>query len=526
MSDTPRRLGSRFLGLLAVAMLVCGTGPVAAAQTADRPNILWIVCEDMSPMLGCYGDEQASTPNIDALARRGVRYTSAFASAPVCAVARSTIIYGVHAAALGTTNQRSSIRVPASLEHFPCELSNAGYATFNRSKTDYNDERPDGICWDDSSNRAHYRGRDAGRPFFAVFNLDETHESRISDDWIGRFRAQGRLPERRVVEPVGVRLPPFHPDTPGIREDWARQYDNIAMMDARVGELLEELEASGDADNTIVFFYSDHGGSLSRSKRYLLDAGLRVPLIVAFPQRWRHLSPVEPGGETDRVVSFVDLAPTVLSLAGVDVPGNMQGRAFLGESVQPAAPVALAYKDRMDERIDSGRSISDGRYRYTLNLMPHRPHGVHLWYPFAMQQNWRDWRAEWEAGRCDETRSAFWQPKAYEELYDTREDPWEIRNLVSDPSHLDRLLEMRRQLDQQLVAISDISLMPESLRDELAGEMAPYEFARSDRYDVRRTLKFARMAASGDSAFDNQLTTGLTDDDPIIRYSHCPCARL
>ena len=328
-----RTLNRALFFIVTFLVATAGLAPVHGATNPDRPNILWITCEDISPNLGCFGDLYAVTPNLDRLATEGVRYTNAFAVIGVCAPARSTLITGMYAPSLGTHPMRCRGTLPDYVRCFPEYLRDAGYYCTNNVKTDYNFATPES-AWDESSRQAHWRKRRAGQPFFSVFNFTSCHESQI------------RLPEEKYAErtadftsrqrhdPALATIPPYHPDTPEVRRDWARYADMITYMDREVGALLAELDADGLADDTIVIFFSDHGAGMPRSKRWLYDSSLRVPMIVRFPKKYQHLAPGEPGAITDRLVSFVDFAPTVLSLAGVLIADHMQGEPFLGEQAR------------------------------------------------------------------------------------------------------------------------------------------------------------------------------------------------
>jgi N-sulfoglucosamine sulfohydrolase len=291
----------------------------------ELPNILWITSEDNSRLLGCYGDDFATTPHLDQLASEGFLYTHAYANTPVCAPARNTIITGVHACSNGNEQMRSTYLKSEKVRFYTEFLQSQGYYCTNNSKTDYNTRPVDlKTMWDESSRNAHYKNRAQGQPFFAIFNLTVSHESSIHKS----------IPNDELRHrPEDVSLPPYHPDTPEMRHDWAQYYDKVEDMDTQVGALLRELEEAGLAENTIVFYYSDHGGVLGRSKRYLFETGTHVPMIVRIPEKYKHLYPAEtPGSKVDRLVSFVDLAPTLLSLIGLEAPEYMQGNAFLGSS--------------------------------------------------------------------------------------------------------------------------------------------------------------------------------------------------
>ena len=480
------------------------------AVAAERPNILWITSEDNSPYLGCYGDPLAQTPHLDRLAAEGVRYRHAFANAPVCSSARTTLITGMYACSLGAQHHRSRVRTPENFRLYPEHLRRAGYYCTNNSKTDYNLANP-GQPWDESSPKAHYKNRNPGQPFFAIFNLTTSHESQVAPK-AGKDPGSFRVPPEKIV------LPPYHPDTPEIRRDWANYYDQMTLMDAQAGALLAELDAAGLTEETIVFYYSDHGGALPRGKRNLHDSGTRVPLIVRFPKKWAHLAPAKPGEWVDQLVSFVDLPVTLFSLAGVPIPEHYEGRAFLGQ--QKAAPRehVFLYRGRMDERYDTSRAIRDRQFRYIRNYSPHRPWGQHYSYPFQVLPSMRSWYAAFQAGKCDAVQARYWGPKPAEELYDVAADPFEIRNLIAEPAHADRLAEMRRKLRSEMIATRDTGFIPEGMFERLAGEKTIYDYAQSDAYPIQRIVDLADKASSRDAAVLPDLKAAIDDPHPVIRY--------
>ncbi|MHC4253698.1 MAG: sulfatase family protein, partial [Planctomycetota bacterium] len=316
---------------IAVACVTSVFSHVAAGAPdgPERPNILWITCEDISADLGCYGDSYARTPNLDRLATEAVLYTNMYATAPVCSPARSCIITGVHACSLGTQHLRSNIAKPVTFRCFTEYLREAGYYCTNNSKEDYQFRTPK-AAWDESSRKAHWRKRPAGKPFFSVINLTMTHQSQTRYTVKKLQTVNARLPEALRHDPAEAPLPPYYPDTKVIRENVAAYHTQITLMDRAVGRILGELHRDGLSENTIVFFFSDHGGGIPRGKRWLHHNGIRVPFMVRCPGKYRQLVPGEPGTRSDRLVSFVDLAPTMLSLTGLPLPGHLQGRAFLG----------------------------------------------------------------------------------------------------------------------------------------------------------------------------------------------------
>ena len=343
------------------------SGPADAADS--RPNILWISCEDISPNLGCYGDPDAITPTLDALAEKGVRFSRAFTIAGVCAPNRSGTITGVFPCSIGSHNMRSSAQLPPHVKCFPEYLRRAGYFCTNNSKTDYNFPVPK-QAWDECSRKAHWKHRPKGKPFFAVFNITTTHESQIrTPQAVFDKRTQALSPEQRQ-DRAKVHIPPYYPDTPVVRNDWARYLELITAMDYEVAGRLKELTEAGLEDDTIVFFWSDHGAGLPRAKRWIYDSGTIVPVIVRIPKRYRVGDQGKPGTVDGQLVSFVDLAPTVLNLAGVEIPPHMQGRPFLGRDLPPEREYVYSIRDRMDERYDMIRSVRGKQFRYIRNYRP------------------------------------------------------------------------------------------------------------------------------------------------------------
>jgi arylsulfatase A-like enzyme len=474
--------------------------------TAPLPNILWITAEDIGPHLGCYGDRYAVTPQLDRLAARSLRYLHCWSNAPVCAPARTAIISGVYPPSTGSEHMRSQTRMPAFMRMYPQFLREAGYYTTNNSKEDYNLVKPDGV-WDDSSPRAHWRNRRRGQPFFAVFNFTSTHESQIR-----------RRPHTLAHDPAGVRVPPYHPDTPEVRHDWAQYYDNLTTLDGQAAQVLAELETDGLAADTIVFFYGDHGSGMPRHKRCPYDSGLRVPLLVHIPDKYRRLAPKDyrAGGQTGRLVSFVDLAPTVLSLAGIRPPEWMQGHAFLGRYAARPQPYVYGFRGRMDERYDLVRSVRDQRYVYVRNYMPYLPYGQHLSYMFETPTT-QVWKRLYDEGKLTPVQRRFWEARPPEELYDLERDPDEVENLADSPAH--RAVRDRLRAAQQELArrIRDVGFLPEDEIHARAEGSTPYEMARDDRrYPFARVFAAAEQAASGEPIRD--YASLFRDADSAVRY--------
>ncbi|MHC5058364.1 MAG: sulfatase family protein, partial [Planctomycetota bacterium] len=341
-----RRDALRGIAAAGVAAALVPLAALTALAAEKRPNILWISCEDISPHLGCYGDRFAKTPNLDQLASEGIRYTRAYTVAGVCAPSRSGIITGMYPSTLGSQHMRCKATLPDFVRGFPEYLRKAGYYTTNCSKTDYNAKIPSGL-WDESSRKAHWKKRPKGKPFFAVFNHTGTHESTMR----ALTPPRGLKPGEKQ-DPAALDLPPHYPDTPNSRQNLARAYETTTVLDHLVAGWLKELDDAGLADDTIVFFWSDHGDGLPRGKRWLYETGTHVPLIVRIPEKFRAAGQGVPGTVDERLVNFIDLGPTVLNRAGVDVPKHMQGRAFLGADLPPAHEYIFGARCRIDERYD------------------------------------------------------------------------------------------------------------------------------------------------------------------------------
>lgn len=517
---TTGRYRCAWLGLaLALTGRLAAPAPGSAAE--DRPNVLWITCEDMSPNLRCYGDAYAVSPNLDRLAEQGVRYTHVFAPIGVCAPSRSSLFLGMYASSAGTQHMRCEGTLPPGVEGYPWHLRRAGYYCTNNVKTDYN-LKPSPGTWDQSSAKAHWRNRKPGQPFFAVFNLTITHESQIRAGAAERARRARELGPEGRHDPARAPLPPYHPDTPEVRRDWASYYDTITLMDRQAGAILADLEADGLADDTIVFFYSDHGAGMPRSKRWLYESSTRVPLIVRFPEKYRQLAPDAVGTTTDRLVSFVDLGPTVLSLAGVPTPDTMQGVPFLGRFQGEPRRYVHGFRDRMDERSDLLRTVRDRRYRYIRNFHPERPwfQDQYISYLYEMP-TMQVWQRLSDAGQLDGPAAAFMaRSKPIEELYDSESDLWEVNNLAGSPAHREVLERLRAECRRWQAVSVDLGLLPEADLRARFGSEAPYAAVRRDPslYPFERIATTADLANARASENVPALVERLRDEDPAVRY--------
>lgn len=502
-------MGRVRIGVFLVVMAAVAHERASGGAAAERPNILWLTSEDHGPEMGCYGDSLARTPFVDDLASRGMVFDRAWSCAPVCAPARTAILTGLYTASSGGIHMRSMVSLPAHIRPYPELLREAGYYCTNNNKEDYN-VRTRTDLWDDSSGKAHWRNRPAGQPFFAVFNSTKSHESQI------RTR-----PHDAITDPAAVRVPAYHPDTPEVRQDWAQYYDKVSEADADAGRRLKELDEAGLSAETIVFYYGDHGSGMPRSKRWPSNSGLHVPLVVYFPDKWRHLAPREyrPGGGSPRLVNFVDFAPTLCSIAGIEPPAWMQGDAFAGPNQVEPPQYLFGERGRMDERQDLVRSVTDGRYVYLRNYFPHVSQGQKVDYQFQTPTT-RVWRQWFDAGRTTREQSIFWQvPKSPEELYDLQQDADEVVNLVDSPAHQAVLERLRGVLRDHLVAIRDVGFLPEGELHERSVGSSPYEMARDEtRYPLARIHAAADLASNLDPDAMGQLPALLRDSDSAVRY--------
>jgi arylsulfatase A-like enzyme len=428
-----------------------------------KPNIVWIVCEDMSPHLGSYGEKVAKTPVLDQLAKEAVRYTQVYSTAGVCAPSRCALITGNYQTAIGGHNMRTlglsanalddypkglkpySAVLPAGVKCFSEYLRMAGYYCTNNAKQDYQFDAPV-TAWDESSKKAHWRKRpDKSQPFFSVFNIETTHESQV---WV-------REKQPLLVNPKDVMVPPFYPDDSVSRKTMARFLSNVMVMDQQVGEIIKQLKEDGLYEESIIFFYSDHGDGMPFVKRELSQRGLKVPLLIKAPNL--------PKGKVDnQLISFVDFGPTVLSLAGVTLPKTLHGQPFLGgQKAKAKRQYIYAARDRMDSEYDRVRAVSDGRFKYIRNYMPEKSYYQNIKYrlqnPLMLHM-----LALKNAGKLNETQMKWFRPtKALEELFDTQNDPHEFNNLANNPTYKDKLVELRGKHLAWIKQYGDLGAKPE-----------------------------------------------------------------
>jgi len=452
----------------------------------DRPNILWLVTEDMGPYIPPFGDSTIQTPNLSRLAAEGVIYPNMYSPSGVCAPSRAAIATGMYPSSIGANHMRTSSytevtglpayeAVPQPKVRMVSELLRMnGYYCTNNSKTDYQFTAPV-TAWDESSQYAHWRNRVENQPFFAIFNFTETHESGLFEPY--GFRKSelrhyhsgdtsftitpGRMTEEEttihIPKNIDFPIPPYLPDTEVVRRDIWKMYNNIAEMDRQLGAVLKQLEDDGLLENTIVFFYGDHGGPLPRQKRLIYDSGLNTPMIIRFPNKQ------QSGTKDDQLVSFIDFAPTLLSLAGINPPDYMQGQAFLGDyQAKEERKFIQGAADRFDAFTDAIRAVRDEQFKYIRNYRPGQGYYLPLGYRERIPTMQELLRLR-DKGKLDDIQALwFRENKSHEELYDCIADPHELHNLAADPAYREKLEELRAEMDRWIEEIGDQPNLPES----------------------------------------------------------------
>jgi len=490
-----------------------------SCQTCKRishtapPNIIWLVAEDISPALGCYEDPLAYTPNIDALAKEGVLFQKAYATAPICAPARSCLITGLYAISLGTQHLRSEIPFSTQLQTLPEHLAKAGYFTSNRNKTDYNfDPNERWEHW--SGSLAPWRYRKEEKPFFSFINVGPSHEGSVNNE--ERYRQFVKdVPADQITRTDRVKVPPYYPETEETKAVWAHYYDILRLMDATVGQVLDSLKADRLLENTIIFFFGDHGFGMPRYKRWLYQTGLRVPLVVRIPEAYQHLNIGPVGSQTERLVSFVDFAPTVLNLAGLKVPVEMEGLPFLGLGIDAERRFVFGARDRAVDMYEMSRAVLSDRYIYIRHYMPHLP-PIQTGFIYGDQKHaFRALREAKAAGLNNKEQDKLWQPKEVEELYDLSADPDELNNIVAHEDVQEIKSELREELHAWMKEKKDLGLLAEAEYMIRSAGSTPYEYARSDTYRTDRILRAAELVGGSDLG---AIQEALKDDDSGVRY--------
>lgn len=500
---------------LAIAA-AAGLGSCSSQENPERPNILWITSEDNSKhFMELFDENGASTPNIARLADQGVMFTRAFSNAPVCSVARSTLISGCYAPRIGAQFHRKyqTVPMPEGLKMYPAYLKAAGYYTTNNFKEDYNIEKTDDV-WDESSRKASWRNRKEGQPFFHIQNFTTTHESRL------HFDRETMETVKNITDPDNVFISPVHPETETFRYTYATYHDSIMNMDSQLGEVLDKLEEDGLMDETIIFYFADHGGVLPGSKGYLFETGLHVPLVVYVPKKYQKYAGIKPGTTISDFVSFIDFGPTVINLAGVEVPEEMDGRPFLGKGTSPGKgkrdEFTFSYADRFDEKYDLVRAVRVGDYKYIRNYQTFNIDGLQNNYRYKMLA-YQEWRNMYLKGELNEEQSAFFMKKPAEALYNLAEDPYELNNLAGDPEYASKNVELRETLFNHVTSMPDLSFYPESYLVEHAFDN-PVEFGKERKDDIRELVEVADLALRPFDEAKPEIMAALGSDNEWKRY--------
>jgi len=490
----------------------------------EKPNILWVTIEDTSPQfIGCYGNNDASTPVIDRLANEGVRFTNAFSTGTVCSPSRSCIITGVKTYKTGTGNHRSNYPVPEYIKGFPYFLQKEGYYTTNNAKTDYNVAKPQQFikeAWNESSNQAGWWNRKPGQPFFAVFNYNDSHQSRTMTqpyEWYLE-NVLDKLSEKERIGDNDFEMPPFYNDSPEMRKQFARVYNSIKLTDNKIGELLARLENDHLKDSTIIFFYADHGEGEPRGKTNGINLGYRVPFVIWFPEMYKHLSPWGTGGiVTDELIDFEDLAPTLISLIGGTVPDYLTGRVLMGNNRSLPVDHLILSADRSDNGIDMVRSVTDGKYVYSRNYLPFMPEVRYIRY-MEIGEIKQQMRKEFAENRLNPLQKSLFEERPAEFLFDIEKDIWETKNLVDDPDYKSQLEKMRRQLKSEMVESRDVLLLPEYEIGLISKTTNPYEYRLDNKnFPVAEIFDAATLSGFREKVTAQQIKL-LDHSNKIVRY--------
>ena len=506
--------------LLFLPLLIGG-----AAMAQQKPNILWVTIEDTSPQfIGCYGNKDARTPVIDQLASEGIRFTNAFSTGTVCSPSRSCIITGVKTYKAGTGNHRSNYPIPEFIKGFPYYLQQAGYYTTNNSKTDYNVANAGKFtkeAWNESSGKAGWENRKPGQPFFAVYNFNDSHQSRTMTESYSWYLKNviDALPEKDRIGDNEFEMPPFYKNSPEMHKHFARVYNSIKLTDNKIGELLARLEKDHLKDSTIIFFFGDHGEGIPRGKTNGINLGYRVPFVIWFPEMYKHLSPWGTSGVvTDELINFEDLAPTLIGLAGGTIPDHLSGRKLIGKERSKPTDHLVLSADRSDNGIDMVRSVTNGKYMYSRNFMPFMPEVRYIRY-MEIGEIKQQMRKDLAENKLNPLQKSLFEDRPAEFLYDIESDIWETKNLASDPAYKPILEKMRSQLKNEVIKARDILFLPEYEIGLISETTTPYEFRLDDKnYPVAEIYKAASLSGFRGKDIAAQQIKFLSSANKIVRY--------
>lgn len=516
--------------LLVLGMASCGERTTSTeVSAADKPNILWFISEDNSPYLGIYGNSFVHTPTLDSLAAVSVLYENAYSNAPVCAPSRSGIITGVLPVSIGTQHMRSSVEIPAQNKYYVDYLKEKGYYLSLRKKRDYNIAGREEDAWDEDDwwdFSESLNGRAPNQPFYMFYNTWQTHEGKLHgpEEGYNYFKSTfGSMGQKvvdslwntvRQIAPSEIEVPAYLPDIPEVRQDLAIYYSLMQAMDIEFNHMLNTLRKNGELENTIIIYSSDHGGVMARSKRFAMETGLKVPLYIWFPEKYKHLAPAAPGTSIKDLVTLIDVPPTILEMAGIATPEYYHGTSLLS-STDDADDFAFGFRGRMDEAYDMVRTIRQGDYRYTINFYPHRPDGQHVQYLWKAP-HLAAWEAYHDEGKTNENTGLFWTSRSVEGLYNIVEDPYQVNNLAQDPSQTQRLESMRGTMTDYLLKIGDLGFIPEGvLYEKYRGDSTMY----IDQYSKEKLDSIILNGIKGTLKPDRKTVASLIGyKEPAIRF--------
>ena len=512
-----------FLIFLMILMVRCNQKN--EPETTTKPNILWITIEDTSPQfIRCYGNENARTPVIDKLAAGGIRFTNAFSTGTVCSPSRTAIITGVKIYKTGTGNHRSKYAIPEFIKGFPYYLQQKGYYTTNNVKTDYNVANEKEFiqeAWNESSGKAGWWNRQPGQPFFAVFNYNESHQSRTMTetyDWYVENVYNQLLPNERIGDNE-FEMPPFYLDSPEMRRQFARVYNSIKLTDNKIGELLARLVKDNLKDSTIIFFYADHGEGMPRGKTNGINYGYRVPFIIWFPEMYKHLSPWGKAGiVSDELIDFTDLAPTIISLAGGEIPEHLEGRPILGKNRKKPVVHLFLSSDRSDNGIDMVRTVTDGRFVYSRNFLPFINEARYIRY-MEIGEIKQQMRKDLTENKLNTLQKSLFEPRPAEFLFDIENDLWETINLAENKEYQPVLEKMREFMKKEILKSQDVMFLPEYEIALLPKTNSAYEFRlNKEKYPLEEIFKAASLAGFRGKELTAKQVEMLKSPNNIVRY--------
>lgn len=485
---------------------------VQLTKAAEQPNILVLMFEDTSDdYLSAFGNTSIETPNFDQLAEQGILFTNAYSNGPQCSPARSTFIRGMYATTVGAEWHRMDVATPDEF-YFPRLLQRAGYHTYLKGKHDFNSSK---AHWNKELqifNGTDYTTCPSDVPFYGQYNFFDTHMSRITNT-----RKAGQRADRTVFANDVDSLDAYLPHTKWVMDDHAYHLHKITLFDKWLKEQLDKLEATGRADNTIVFVTSDHGGCLPGSKGYIREAGVEVPLIAYFPPKWAHLKPENTHGVCDEIVEFADFAPTFFSLAGLAKPSHMQGRAFCGVKREEPKEFAYLYKANQDPNFIPARAITDTKYKIIWNYNTIFPSGARQDFQWKMP-GYRDWEAHWRNGEYTGIYRYFFEPMQPIEFYDLQKDAGETVNLAHDPAYAHLVEEYKQHLKATVRATRDLGFFPQSIRAQKFTTKAVYDFVRETAYDMEAVYEAAELASLAEAADVDALMEMMQSSEAVIRY--------